>query len=240
MSGPTSYLGVGIREVDADRVKALKLKEEAGVEILHVEDGSPAEKAGIKAGDVILEFNGQKIEGIEQFSRMVRETPAGRDVKLGVVRGGSNQTIVAKIAARQAQGMPAIQIPDIGNIRLPDMPRTRMAWRNSVLGIEAESVDGQLAEYFGVKEGVLVRSVNKGSLAEKAGIRTGDVITRVDNGNVASPSDVAERLRMQRGKSVPVVVMRERKETPISVMIPNDDHSERLFLARPFERPALL
>jgi len=239
--GTVSYLGVGIREVDADRVKALKLKEETGVEVTHIEEMSPAEKAGIKPGDVILEFNGQKVEGIEQFSRMVRETPAGRDVKLNVLRNGSNQIIVAKIGSRH--GLPSVaplEMPELGSVRIPDIPRVRMGWRSSLLGIEAEAVEGQFAEFFGVKDGVLVRNVTKGSPAEKAGIRAGDIITRVDSGTVASPSDIAERLRTQRGKSVPVVVMRDRKETTISVMVPSEDRSQHLFLARPFERPALL
>src|SRR5262249_42558508 len=74
--GGPSFLGVGIQEVDADRAKALRLREEAGVEVTRVDPDSPAEKAGLKEGDVITEYNGQKVEGLEQFSRMVRETPA--------------------------------------------------------------------------------------------------------------------------------------------------------------------
>src|SRR5258708_1258396 len=66
-----SFLGVGIKEIETDRAKALKLKEEAGVEITRVDENSPAEKAGLKSGDVIMEYNGQHVEGIEQFSRLV-------------------------------------------------------------------------------------------------------------------------------------------------------------------------
>jgi len=74
---PRSFLGVGVTEVNTGRAKALNLKEERGVEISRVQDNSPAEKAGLKVGDVVLEYNGQRVEGIEQFVRLVRETPAG-------------------------------------------------------------------------------------------------------------------------------------------------------------------
>ena len=100
-TGGGSYLGIGLQEIDGERAKALKLKHEEGVEITWVEDESPAAKAGLKKGDVVLQFNGQHVEGIEQFSRMVRETPAGRDVKLLVSREGAQQTIAAKVGSPQ-------------------------------------------------------------------------------------------------------------------------------------------
>jgi serine protease Do len=109
---------------------------------------------------------------------------------------------------------------------MPDFPRSFMTWRSLVLGIEAEALDGQLAEYFGVKEGVLVRSVTKGSAADKAGIKAGDVITRVDDSKVATPADISGRIRSVKGKQAPVVVMRDRKEMTLSVAVDDDDRSE--------------
>ena len=78
VSGNSGYLGIGAQDIDADRAKALKLKEERGAEVTNVIEDSPAAKAGFKEGDVVLEFNGQKVEGIEQLTRMVRRLPAGR------------------------------------------------------------------------------------------------------------------------------------------------------------------
>jgi serine protease Do len=236
-SSSGSFLGVGIKEVDTDRAKALKLREEAGVEITRVDENSPAEKAGLRAGDVILEYNGQHVEGIEQFSRMVHETPAGREVKLGVFRNGANQSIVAKIGSRRAVAAPF----DLGNlnVRIPDIPHTFMGWRSSLLGADVESLEGQLAEFFGVKEGVLVRSVSSGSTAEKSGIKAGDVITRVDDSKVSSAADLTSRLRPFRGKTVSVVLLRDHKETTVMVTVPGDDRSERIY-AMPLGHPALL
>src|SRR5579864_4276068 len=79
--GGGSYLGVNLAEIDSARAKELKLKEPSGVEITRVEEASPAEKAGLKPNDVVLEYNGQRVEGMEQFGRLVRETPGGREVK---------------------------------------------------------------------------------------------------------------------------------------------------------------
>lgn len=213
--GLRSFLGVGIQETAA------------GVEVTFITPDSPAEKAGIKTGDVVTQYNGQRVEGMDQFSRMVRETPAGREVKIDIVRNGAPQTITAKLAARPAisgQFIPApIQNPF--ELRFPDMPQSRMTWRSTMLGIEAEALDGQLAEYFGVKEGVLVRTVTPGAAADKAGIKAGDVIVRVDDAKVATPADISAHLRALRGRPVSVVVVRDRKE--INVMLAVISRPER-------------
>jgi serine protease Do len=225
--GLGSFLGVGIQEIDSNRAKELKLPDEAGVEVTRIAPDSPAEKAGIKTGDVITQYNGQRVDGMDQFSRLVRETPAGREVKIGIIRNGAPQTIAVKIVARLAisgQLIPApVQNPF--ELRFPDMPQSRMTWRSTILGIEAEALDGQLAEFFGVKEGVLVRTVTKGSPADKAGIKAGDVIVRVDDTKVATPADISNQLRSLRGRPVSIVVVRDRKE--INVMLSVINRPER-------------
>lgn len=222
-----SFLGVAVAEVDAERAKSLNLREERGVEITRVEDDSPASRAGIKTGDVVIEYHGQRVEGMDQFMRLVRETPAGREVKLSVHRSGGLQTVMVKTEPRRSwvarNGDPFhIEIPRIEQpgFRLPDMPQTYMSWRNSVAGIEAESIDSQLAQYFGVKEGVLVRSVLKGSAAEKAGLKAGDVILKVDDRGITNPREISDALRAAQAKrSVPLTVMRERRETTLSLSL---------------------
>jgi serine protease Do len=210
---PGSYLGVGIQEITGDRAKALKLPSDTGVEITRVAPDSPAEKAGLKSGDVILQINGIKVESLEQSSKLVRETPVGREVKLEVFRGGASQTIVAKVGEHpQIPG-----IPDGIGFRMPDVPRVIMGLRSPMLGVEAESIDGQLAQFFGLSDGVLVRTVMKGSAAEKAGVKAGDVIFKVDDVKVATPAEISARLRAAHGKPIPVVLMRERKEMSLTV-----------------------
>jgi len=230
VAGAVSFLGVAIQEIDSDRAKALKLPEEAGVEVTRIAPDSPAEKAGIKTGDIITQYNGQRVEGMDQFSRMVRETPAGREVRIGILRNGAAQTISAKVAARplitgQLVPAPTASALQPFDFRFPDMPQSRMTWRSTMLGIDLETLDGQLAEFFGVKEGVLVRMVNKDSPADKAGIRAGDVIVRMDDVKVATPADISAHLRAARGRPVSVGVVRDRKE--ITVMLAVSTRPER-------------
>src|SRR5690349_11018617 len=233
-AGGGSFLGVDAAEIDSNRAKSLNLKEEYGIEITRVDDGSPADKAGLKSGDVVLEYNGQRVEGIEQFQRLVHETPAGRNVKLLVSRNGAIQTLAATIGTRKSkvyQGGVKELLGDAFDLPLPELPNVFSTLRTSILGVEAESLNSQLAEYFGVKEGVLVRSVLKGSAAEKAGIKAGDVITKVDQTRVTGPGEVSSAIRAARSKrTFPVELTRDHREMTVTVTI-DEDRSDRGMIA---------
>jgi len=224
--GSQSFLGVGVAEISGNRARELKLRDEYGVEITRVEDDSAAAKAGLKTGDVVLEYQGQRVEGMEQFIRLVRETPAGREVKLTISRGGSTQTVSVVMGSQKGPAvlgrngewfdMPAM--PVMPAIQVPDTPRLFTAWSSSMLGIEAEGLNEQLGEYFGVKEGVLVRSVAAGSAAEKAGMKAGDVLVKVDQTKVTSPSEVTSAVHSARQrKTFPVEIMRDRHPLTLNV-----------------------
>jgi serine protease Do len=223
-SGSQSFLGVGVAEISGNRARELKLREEYGVEITRVEDDSAAAKAGLKVGDVVLDYQGQRVEGMEQFIRLVRETPVGREVKLTISRNGSNQTVTVVMGSQRGPAllgrngewfdMPAMPVPPVP----PDVPRLFTTWSSAMLGIEAEGLNEQLGEYFGVKEGVLVRSVASGSPAEKAGIKAGDVLVKVDQTKVASPAEVTSAVHAARPrKTFPVEIMRDRHPLTLNV-----------------------
>jgi serine protease Do len=241
------YLGIGVRDIDENSAKKFNLKEVSGAEVTSVADNSPAAKAGLKPGDVVLQFNGQPVAGGEELSRMVRETPIGRQARLGVWRNGAMQTFTVTIAARQQQaqsftynGPWTITGPDgqelqqqlqdkLGNWgelqQLPEFPGFPMIPAGSpMLGIMGEALgqEKQLADYFGVEDGVLVKAVNRDSIAAKAGIKAGDVIVKVDDTKVATSRDITMALREARNKkTVTVVVVRDKKEMPITVSIEN-------------------
>lgn len=230
-----SFLGVGVTDIDAERAKALKLKEERGVEVNSVDNDSPAAKAGIKTNDVILEYNGQPVEGNEQFRRLVSETPVGRQVKMSVWRNGSMQTLTATVGSRPAGSIffngddLRFRMPEI---RIPEIPRPVIAWQSRTLGVESESLNPQLSEYFGVKEGVLVRAVNKGSAAEKAGFKAGDVITKVGDRRISNPRDISNALReAPSGKPLAITITRDRKEMTLNIPI-EDKSSEHIHAER--------
>ncbi len=238
---PASYLGVSIAEIDAGRAKALKLPEERGVEVTRVEQGSPAEKAGLKSGDVVLEYNREPVEGMEQFGRMVRETPTGRTVTLKISRGGAIQSLTATIGERSrfahpdGEGtpfvvprfeMPQMEMPQLEMPgEMPNMFEAPPALRSGMLGIETEGLTSQLGEYFGVKQGVLIRSVMSGSAAEKAGIRAGDVIVRVDDADVSTPGQVSAAVHAARARhTVRLRIIRNHRELTIAAAL-EDDHA---------------
>ena len=200
--------------INSDRARALRLPEESGVEITRVDPNSPAANAGLMPGDVVLQYNGQRVEGIEQFSRMVRETPAGREVHLQIFRNGSMQSIAAQVASRPANAGPQPFQAPAPTI----LPRLGGFPRGATLGIETEAIGGQLADYFGVKDGVLVRSVAANSPAERAGIKAGDVITRVGDAHVASPAEIANQVRSRSGSPVMVTLTRDHREMSVTVM----------------------
>lgn len=223
-----SYLGVDIRDINKQRMAALKLKEERGVEVTLVDQDAPAGKAGIREGDVILQFNNTPVESGEQLRRLIRETPPGRTVSLGISRNGRPITISVQLAEHSkvvTQVFPRVVTP-----RLPDLSElpNRMdipliALYSTTLGMQTENLTRQLGEYFGVKngEGLLVRSVERGSAAEKAGIKAGDVIVRLGDEKLADRSDLARILHKHRkGGKLAVGVMRNKKEQTLTLDLP--------------------
>jgi serine protease Do len=231
-SGTSAYLGVDISEVTPERVSALKLKEEQGVEVLLVDQDSPAGKAGLKEHDVILTLNGTEIESGAQLRRMIHETPAGRTVTLVISRDGQQQTIKAQLADRRKAlawkqngkdddmpGFPAIpQIPNFAPIEIPNIIVVHSSTRS---GLMVENLTPQLGEFFGAKggKGVLVRSVEKGSVAAKAGLRAGDIIVRVNGESVSDVSDFSHALRSHQTGNASVGVVRDKHEQTISLPV---------------------
>ena len=222
-AGGSSYLGVGVADITAERAKALNLKEERGAEVTNVAKDSPAAIAGIKEGDVVLDYDGAAVHGIEQLTRLVRETPIGRQVKISVWRGGAAQTLTATIEARKGTAIRSngfdIAVPPFS---LPafNVPFRFSALQYPVLGIEGESLTSQeqLAEFFGVKDGVLVKLVRRNSAAEKAGVKAGDVVVKVDDTAVSTSQGITRALRASGSKKTfTVTVVRNKKEIPLTV-----------------------
>ena len=214
-------------DVTPDLARNLKLDSERGVHVNEVQSGSPAEKAGIKPGDILLTYNGETILGAQQFVRLVGETPPGRRVKIQYWREGKMQTATVTTGAPPER---PLEIPEAfrnfdpqafrGWIFPRDIPTPVLVWKNSALGIECEPLEPQLAQYFGVKRGVLVRSVDKGSPGEKAGIKSGDILTAIGDRSISTPRDITACVRSQAapGKPVQVSVVRDHKQLALSVV----------------------
>ena len=224
-----SRIGVSIRDLeDADGVAAKGVT--LGVIVEEVSTESPAEKAGIRRGDAIVEFDGERVRSVRQLTRVVQETPAGRTVQAAIVREGQRSTV--SITPREGSGFRFEGFDDLANLRYkiaptpprpPDAPRPPSppaVWgldeligrSTNRLGISVSTLSPQLAEYFGTKEGVLVSSVTDNSAAAKAGIKAGDVITSFNGSVVNDPSDVRRRVAdLSDGDEFTIAVMRDKK-----------------------------
>ncbi len=240
------YLGVSLADVDTDAVARLHLKDTHGALIVTIDRDAPAASAGLRARDVIVEVSGQRIDNVEALRRKLRETSAGSMITLRISRNGQEQALSvqlgdqAAIAARaweqhfSAPGMDGAG--DGGDAAAPGPADTsfvaprghgpgssflgRFSLNTSYTGAEIDPLSTQLADFFGVHDGagLLVRSVNENSPASAAGLKAGDVILRVNNQLVVSREDWTKQLHANRGKSVQLSVMRNRREQTMAMM----------------------
>ncbi len=228
--GGSSYLGVDIADVTPERLGELKLKEEHGAEVTMVDQDAPAGKAGVHEHDVILSLNGTAVESAAQLRRMIKETPPGRAVTLGISRDGQPLTIKVQLADRhksmtwEPKGYEfKLDMPKLPSLPDFDFPVSVVVVHSGLhSGLMVENLTPQLGEFFGVKGGggVLVRSVEKGSRGEKAGFRAGDVVVKVNNQPVHDTSDFSHVLRSSSGAAAAVTVMRDKKEQNLTLTLP--------------------
>jgi S1-C subfamily serine protease len=214
-----------------------------GVRIGDVDEDSPAAKAGLREGDTVVEFDGERVRSARQFSRLVEETVSGRAVKIVVQRDGTRHTldvtpqnralvwgvdgdrIGREVARRMREMEPRLREiePRLRQFRI-DPPAFDFDFDfapgvGGRLGVRVESLSAQLAEYFGVKDGgVLVSSVTADSAAARAGLRAGDVITSIDGDRVRDYDDLISELRGKSG-DVTIGIVRDKKESTLKTTI---------------------
>jgi serine protease Do len=237
LAGRGGSIGVSIRDV----LPAEAGGTAQGVLIDEVRPDSPADRAGVKRGDVIVEFDGERVRSARQFTRLVQETSPGRVVKATLVREGQPSDVEITIPAERDRRRGDVVISgdfgdymrdlgrDLGrlgdqfpsfdfNFDFPPLSGRR-------LGVNVQELSSQLAEHFGVRDGVLVTSVTAGSAASRAGLKAGDVITAINGQRVAARDDLARGLRDAerdaQGNTVDVTltVTRDRQETTIRATI---------------------
>src|SRR5215468_4828144 len=199
------WLGVGIQPVTPDIAKSFGRTETNGALVSSVSEGSPAEKAGIKAGDIITEYDGRKVERVSDLPRAVAGTPVGRDVRLGVMRDGMPVTLTAKIAALDAKEP---READRGERAKP------------TLGLAVQPLTPALAQQLGVKatQGLVVQNVVDGSPAADAGFERGDVIVEVDRKPVKSVADLKESVD-KHGKGKPMLFRVHRQDASLFLTV---------------------
>lgn len=233
-------LGVTVRDVTASDAKS---GQPAGVVIDQVTEGTAAAEAGLRSGDVVTEYDGERVRSVRQFTRLVQESVPGRAVTMTIMRDGQRQSITVTPREGNAFGRLGDDFAFFGDsIRgwrlerpTPPTPPTPPAppsppappapprwefpeleafiWRgSSVLGITTTDLSPQLADYFGVKDGVLVASVQDDSVAKSAGLEAGDVVTAIDGTQVGSASELRRAVqRLKSGQEFTIGIVRDRK-----------------------------
>jgi serine protease Do len=233
----SSYLGIEMENVNADNMVKYGLGSEKGVIVRSVVKGSPAEEANLKEEDVILEFGGSPVWSTMQFSRLVKETPAGRKVDIVVSRDGKRINLSAKINTREERRadnrMEAVPREFFGpgmqnfGFRIPDM-RGENSRESSPgkprLGVSLQPLTDQLGEFLGVpkKKGVLVASVLEGSPCAGK-LKSGDVIISIDGKETEDPEDLAGLIREKSEGAVTLKVVRDKKEITVVVNLPAEE-----------------
>jgi S1-C subfamily serine protease len=234
------YLGVDVRDVAADQVSALKLRDVHGAEIIMVDHDAPAGKCGLREHDVILQMNGTAIEGREQVRRMLHDLAPGKALQLVISRDGQQMTINTLMSSQEAVERQAweqhlapadMQAGGDAGETAPTGPSPRgsstKSFMGSVLtapaytGAMLEKMTAQLADYFGVPTGagLLVRSVEPNSPAALAGMHAGDVVVRAASHTVTTLGDWARALKSSKNKPVAVVVLRDKKEQTLTMTL---------------------
>jgi serine protease Do len=181
------YLGVNVQAITPELAKGLNLRDTKGALVAEVMKGGPAEAAGIKSGDVIVNFDGKDVAEVGNLPPLVAATPIDKTVAVKILRNGREQTISAKVA------------------RMPG-ERAQGKW-----GLALRDLDARTAQRVGLApgEGVLVAGVEPGSAAEKAGVRQGDVILEVNRHKASSVADVqAEAKKREAGGSLLLLLKR--------------------------------
>ena len=246
LDGRGSQLGVMVRDLEGDAAA-----KNSGVEIEEVTPDSPAAKAGLKSGDIVTEYDGERVRSARQFTRLVQETPEGRAVRMAILRNGQRQTIEATPEARESswsmsfdgdrilrdaeRGLREFKMnpPPAFKFRFDDGFPGFMASPRGRLGVSVDSLSDQLAAYFGAKDGgALVSSVTADSPAAKAGIKAGDVITTINGSRVRDADDVVRELANAKSDEVTIGLLRDKKETSVKATL----ESNRIERPRPPRR----
>jgi serine protease Do len=230
------YLGVEIVDVDADKAQALKLKDAHGAVITLVDHDAPAGQIGLKVNDVVLGLNGQPVASVDDLRRIIKVIPPGHKVSIEISRDGNIQTLGVALADRKAMeqaiwgkignsGDAAGPAPKMsllaggGDSPMPEGFHMPFFGGSLKVGAMVEPLTSQMADYLGVKNGLMVKQVEHKSEAETAGLRAFDVILKVSSDTIATSADWDRALRANAGKPVQVTILRDKKQQMLTLQV---------------------
>jgi len=180
------WLGVRIQRVTPELAKSFNLPEAQGALVTDVQSDSPAAKAGLRSGDVIVEYNGRKVARSEDLPRVVATTPIGQEVPITVLRDGQRMTLQTRVARVHDEQSEQAQVTSNEN--------------KGALGLSVQTVTPDVARELGLDQshGVVIRPVRDDGPAGNAGLRPGDVIVAVDRQPVKNVEEMKSLIQTHR------------------------------------------
>ena len=247
-SNSQGYLGVDLADVDTEKAQTLKLKEVRGAVITLIDHDAPAGQMGLKVNDVVLQLNGQNVDGAEQLRKLLKEIPAGRKVSIEISRDGNIQTLAVELADRKAMEHDVWNKIDKGGDVFTPVPGMgilsggnggdapvggggfHLPFFGSSLNVGAlvEPLTSQMAEYLGIPNGLMVKQVAHKSEAALAGLKAFDVILKVGSEAVTNVAGWDRALRANQGKAVQVTIRRDKKQQTVTLQVDSKRHQGEL------------
>ncbi|MGB2696996.1 MAG: PDZ domain-containing protein [Candidatus Zixiibacteriota bacterium] len=220
------WLGVYIQDINTELMEAMDLKSLKGVLVNDVIDDSPADKAGLERGDIVIEFNNERIVDTEQFTKLVRETKPDDVVNIMVIRDDDKRTLEVKIGKTKKKDIYKLSVKKPkdkkGEFRIFGFGESTLG----KIGVTIWDLNDQLGEYFGVKggEGALIAEVDEDGPGYEAGLRAGDVIIEMDGEAIEEKGDVSEFLAdKEEGDEVKIEVLRKGSKKAFTVEVGEDE-----------------
>lgn len=212
------YIGVRIQDVSGDIAEAYGLEKAMGALVVQVEKGTPAEKAGLEDGDLIVEFNGKPVEDVQSLRLMVAETPPGTEVTLKIKKpDGKEKEVKLELAEYPGEQVAAKKEES----EEEKVAKGEVSW----LGMKVVDVRSDRAKSLGIKEdaGVVVVDVDLEGKAADAGIRTGDVIYKVGGVKVNALDDFKKAKKKYKSRKRPIIFYIKRQGIPRIIAIRPED-----------------
>ncbi|MGD9747809.1 MAG: PDZ domain-containing protein, partial [Verrucomicrobiales bacterium] len=213
------FLGVFLKDVDSDMASALGLDGKSGVIIAEVSPDSPAEKAGLKAGDLVVSANNKPATSMAELRLDVSNTKPGTKMVFEVIRRGKSEKVEVTLGDLQDS-----QLAQSGEVKRGDGKKSQKQEKGNefIEGVRIRDLDAQMREALGVEEGiqgVVVESVDTNSKAAEAGLQTGLLITQVDQQDVKSVAEVKKIKEAFQGDVLLLQIYREGRHDILAIRI---------------------
>ena len=187
------WLGISVQDITEDIAKNMKLKDRSGALISDVFKGDPADKAGLKSGDIVTEINGKKVKDTHELLMMIAAFRVGETIKIKILRDGQEKEVSLAVAERKEQAEMAAA-----------------GESGQAFGMVVQEITPEIAKHLGLstKKGVIVVEVQEGSTADEVGIQPQDIILQVNKAKITSMKEYVTEIGKAGDKGILLLIKR--------------------------------